>query len=268
MHPSLKRLCAAILVFLAALSLLFTLIFIVMTWRVQRNLTDSLGNLYDQLSLTLDTTSQGLSVMSSTLTSTSESLFQLQNTMLSMAQSVHDASLRAESVSVLVGEDLPTMILSAQTSLASAQASANVIDDVLITLSKIPFIGVDYDPDVPLSTSLINIAYSLSLLTDSLETIQTNLDTTGKNLSQLESDLTEFSLDLTKITNDLSAAQEVILAYQSQIDHFKEQLVSGNQSLPTWTTAVAVMITFILSWIAVPQAWILVRGIQLIRKPE
>src|SRR5207244_3419001 len=115
----------------------------------------------------------------------------LQTTTLALAQTIHDTTPTLDSLASLTGQDLPTAISATQTSLASAQTSAQLIDNVLTALTSIPFSPVGaYKPAVPLHTALAQVSSSLDVLAPSLATINASLASDQTNLAVVQAELT------------------------------------------------------------------------------
>jgi uncharacterized phage infection (PIP) family protein YhgE len=72
--------------------------------------------------------------------------------------------------------------------------------------------------------------------------------------------------NLTDVTNNLGQAQSVVDDYQLTIDNAQAQLDNIQQGGPTWITAIAVVMTIILVWLAIAQIGLLLQGAELIRK--
>ena len=80
----------------------------------------------------------------------------------SLANSIGTTQDALNSVTALVKQDLPKTIEAARTALASAQATARVVDNFLSGISRIQFLNINYNPDVPLDSSIGQISDSLS----------------------------------------------------------------------------------------------------------
>lgn len=87
----------------------------------------------------------------------------LEQTLTTTAETVESADPMLGEVSRLMKDQLPATILATQQSLATAEQSAEVIDNLLKSLSGIPLIGpsIGYQPEVPLSDALGQVADSL-----------------------------------------------------------------------------------------------------------
>ncbi len=265
MNSTLKRLTGVIMVLLAVASLLLSLYCLVQVWRLRQPLTEKALSAFDLVSTTLDTTEQGLTVVEGTLDNISLNVATLESATLGMAQSVHDAGLTVDSVALLVGEDLPSAITNTQNALSSAQTSALVIDNVLTALSRVPLIGIDYAPEIPLNLALSNIAVSLSGVPGALKNIEQNMVITGDNLVTLETQVTDISQKVKLINDNLTQAKSVVDQYQEEIAQFQELATSGRQSAPTWVTTAARFLTFLLIWLGISQLGLLVQGLQMFK---
>ena len=81
----------------------------------------------------------GLTIVSQVVQTTTLDIASLQAATHALALAIHDTNPVFTSLSQLTGADLPTAISATQTSLACAQGSALLIDNVLAALTNIPF---------------------------------------------------------------------------------------------------------------------------------
>lgn len=260
-----KRIAGILMVIVASLSMLLSLYYLGKVWQGRQPMSSNLELTFELFSTTLDTTDQALLVVEQTLGSIDSSMTVLVSTTLSLGQSVNDTSMLAGSVSKLFGEEIPTAITSTQISLDAAQESALVIDNVLTTLSKIPLIGIQYQPAVPLNTGIAQISTSLAPLSSSLKEISSNLETTSSNLLTLQTEIMTIAGNIDRINQDLSKAQEVIDQYQAQIDQFQTRVNQAKEAIPTLVTSGAWIFTFIILWLVISQAGLLMQGLVLFK---
>ncbi len=117
-------------------------------------------------------------------------------------------------------ENLPDTIRATQTSLDTAQQSAATIDTVLRAMSGIPLIGpsIGYDPDVPLSDALGQVATSLENMPDTFIGMQDNLKTTQNSLQTFEADLTVMADSVGQIQSSVAQYDQVIGGYQASLE--------------------------------------------------
>jgi hypothetical protein len=161
---------------------------------------------------------------------------------------------------------LPAAITATQTSLASGQSSALLIDNVLAALTNIPFSTVTvYKPDVSLHTALGQVSISLDTLTPSLATISTSLANGQTNLGVVEVQLTNIS-DTTKGNSDtLGSAQTVIGQYQAVTSQLKLPVEATQAAALGWVTTATWVLTFVLAWLLIAQLGLAAQGLDILR---
>jgi hypothetical protein len=264
MNPLLKKTLGALLVIVSIIGLLISVLLLTQVWNLRKPVSDKLQSGLTLLSSTLQTTDEGLNTIEQVVNNAYTSTVSLDDATLTLAQSIHDVSLLADSASTLVGEDLITTITNTQTALASAQASAEVIDNLLTTFASIPLIGIEYNPPVPLNVALGQVFDSLDPLPASLKKIQTDLITSQGNLQDLEEQVTVLNQKLTSITQNLVLAQAVINNYQTEVTQVKTWVQTGKDSLPKWILSISWLLTVIIVWLAASQIGTLLQGIDLL----
>ena len=264
MNSIIKRTIGTILIILAAASLLFSLYAVIQVHRLQEPVREGVVEGIDSLDTALDTLGEALTLLQDVLINTTALLTSAKNTAVNIAQSIHDTGLMADNLVTLTSEDLPLTIANTQTSLASAQSTAAIIDGVLAGLAKIPLIGMDYRPAVPLSTALGQVSTSLDPLYTSLQGVSDNLETTSTDLQAVETEIIQISLDIGNTLKNLSSAQEMIVSYREQITVLQIKLDNARQKAPGVIQAAAWICTLLLLGLAVAQAGTLVQGVEMV----
>jgi hypothetical protein len=264
MKPWVKKLGGGVLVVVSIASLLFSLVCLIQVWRLQQPLADQLLVGFDLAEATLETTDQGLVIVEGALTNVTTNISGLETASTAAAQSIHDTALAIDAFSTLFGNDLPQVITNTRTALASAQTSAAAIDGVLLALSNVPFIGVQYQPATSLGSALNDISVSLGAIPPSLSNIQRNLDTTNTNLLTLESQIIAVSQNIELINENLEQAQSVVDQYQTQVATARGMISAGKQAVPQTIRTAAWVLTFFVIWLAISQAGMLIQGIGML----
>jgi hypothetical protein len=171
-----------------------------------------------------------------------------------------------DSLISLTGKDLPAAVSATQTSLASAQSSAQLIDNVLAALTRIPFSPVAaYKPDVPLHTALARVSTSLNTLMPSLATINTSLADGKTNLGVVEVELTKISETTQGISSTLGSTQTVIDQYEAVTTQLKANVESAQRAAQTWMLAITWILSFVLGWLLIAQLGLGIQGLDLVR---
>jgi septal ring factor EnvC (AmiA/AmiB activator) len=255
------------MIIVSILSLVISLFLIFQMWKSKDAVTERLVSALTAVSETLATTEEGLVVVNDTLGNASTSINALSGTTLTLADNVDKTSTTIDSFSTLFTEQIPQTISNTQTAIVSAQTSAAVIDGVLVGLSAVPLVGLDYDPETSLSTSLGVVAESLNPLPGSIKGIGDDLSATSTSLTTLESDIQNISTNVATISENLLEAQDVVKQYQKQINQLQATIEQSIEQLPGWINIAVWGLTFTIFWLMVAQAGLLAQGYQLI-KPE
>ncbi len=266
MPTSYRRFFGIILVVLALAGLSISAVSIYGLSQLKGLLIPKLESGLELVDEALVTTDQALDVLASTLKTVNINVSKMREALITIGQSVHDAVPILTSLSTLTGETLPDTISATQASLTTAQTTAKTIEDILRVISRIPLMpGEPYNPEVPLNTSLGQVAADLDKIKPQMVTIEQDLKDSKTNLSGLEADIIQVSLDLLLIKNDLDAATEVINQYHALIDKVQIRLDSLRTQIPNWISVLIGFLLFLLAWVVIYQVDLLVRGIKLIR---
>lgn len=262
-----NRLLGLIFVVFAVIGIVFSIIGLVEVWRVKPVLAQSVSDNLALLDQTLTTTGDGLNLIGQMVQTITTDVGSLHTTTQSLAQAIHATNPMLDSLSTLSGQTLPDTISATQASLASAQGSALLIDNVLGALTSIPFSPVaQYKPEVPLHTSLAQISTSLDEIPPSLVTIHTSLVAGKANLGQVEVELTKISGTFQEISDNLDSAQKVVDQYKQILNQFKARIEAAQRAAPGWITGFAWGATFLLIWLLISQLGLYMQGMDLLRR--
>lgn len=262
----LRRLVGYLFIIAAAAGMLFSLVGLITIWRyrpvVTRSVTDNLA-LVDRA---LGTTQDGLTIVGQMVQTTVDEVVSLQATTQAVALAIHDTSPMLDSLINLTSHDFPKAVDATKTSLASAQSSAQLIDNVLAALTSIPFSPVKaYKPEVPLHTALGKVSTSLDPLTSSLTTINTSLVDGKTNLGTLEAELNNISETTKGINLTLGGAQTVVDQYKDVTKQLKARVETAQRSAPGWITTISLILSFGFVWLLIVQLGLGMQGFNLIR---
>ena len=171
-----------------------------------------------------------------------------------------------DSLISLTNKSIPAAVSATQTSLASAQSSALLIDNVLATLTSVPFSPVaTYKPDVPLHTALAQVSTSLDTLIPALATINTSLADGQTNLGVVEGELTKISATTQGISSTLASGQTVIDQYKAVTTQLKANVEATQHAAQTWILAIAWIMSLVFGWLLVAQLGLGLQGLDFIR---
>ena len=164
MRTTLNKILAISIVVVTAIGLLISLFFLVETWRYRQPVTEKLQSFAKQTSTILGTSEKGLNIIDDVVINVYSSTLDLERLNQCPSQTMQTSSQFFGSASTFMGQGLINTITNTQSAIDTAQASAVVIDNILTTLSKIPLIGIDYNPSRPLNEALGDVSASLDPL--------------------------------------------------------------------------------------------------------
>ena len=103
-----------------------------------------------------------------------------------VANTLQTTSEMTASIAGIFGDSLGSVVSKTQQALGTMEASAKLIDDTLGFISAIPFMRVDYDPNMPLAASVADISDSLDPLPENLTAVQGDMENTSENLGSMD----------------------------------------------------------------------------------
>jgi hypothetical protein len=263
---NLRRLSGILLIFAAGAGFIFTIVGLFEVWRFRPVVTNSgleTLALFDQ---TLTTTQNGLDIAGQALQSTTVGVESLQTTTQALSQTISDTNPLLDSLTSLTSKDFPAALDATQTSLASAQGSALLIDNTLATLSSIPFLPMTaYKPEVPLHTALAGVSTSLDSLKPALKTITDSLTTGKTNLSGVAVEINNISETTKEISTSLASAKTIIDQYKTVTTQLKTRLEAAQLAVPGWIMSTAWILTIVLAWSLIAQLGMGIQGLNLLR---
>jgi hypothetical protein len=264
MNP--RRLFGFLLMIAAVSGFIFSIVGLFEIWRfrpvVAQTVNDTLA-LFDQ---TLNTTQDGLTIVGQVVQTTTVDVASLETTTQALAQTIHATNPMIDSLTSLTSKDFTAAVDATQTSLASAQSSALLIDNVLATLTSLPFLPVTtYKPDVPLHTALAQVSTSLNTITPALATITSSLVDGKTNLGVVEVELNKISETTKGISKALGSAQTVIDHYKTVTTQLKDRVEATQLVASDWITAITWILSFLLGWLLIAQLGLCAQGLEMLR---
>ncbi len=264
-NPSKIRVLGMVFIIVSALGLFFCVAGIVTTWILHPQIKAQLGGLLDSFNDTLRTTDNGLEVLDSAVQDSKTNLEIIKNSLDDLGITIDNVSTSLEYSATLVGDDLRLTIIDTQTALTSASASAVFIDKTLKFIASIPLIGADYQPDVPLHTSLEQVAGSLEDVPESLEMIEQSLSDTASGLNSLKLNITALGENIDSMEDDLESALLVIEDYQDIMEKVTQKSERLRNHITSYLTIFLLVFSSILFWLGVAQVNVLIQGIDFLQ---
>ena len=165
-------------------------------------------------------------------------------------------------VSTLIGDDLVDVVDQTQSSLVAASTSARLVDDTLSVIGAIPFIGQQYQPEVPLNQSITQIAFSLEYMNTSLLEIQAGVQASGRKVDEVRWLMDDLQRQLAALEPGLLEAQAQLDEYQAILVILHEKQANFQALLPGLLNTIYTLATLVLIWVALSQVGLLLQGLQ------
>ena len=232
---------------------------------IRKPLVESLTSTLDLLDDALTATADGLTVAKQSLDKATSEVSTLETTLQSSGKAIQDTTPIFDTLTTMVQKDLPTTIAATQTSLASAQASAVLIENALKLLTSLPLMPVEpYNPEVPLGEALGQVSDSLDPLVESFASLEEGLRTSRGNLVMMQAEVAIMSRHIGQLREPLDNAQSVIDQYQAVVSRLQERVTSSRESLPQWVNLAMISIAIVFLWLAITQIGLLTQGLERI----
>jgi hypothetical protein len=216
----------------------------------------------------LVTTDDGLAVAVGSLADARTTLASLADTIGGATRSITDTLPVMDSLGGLAGDELPQALRSTQAALGSAQETARVVDSVLGAISGLGLLSsATYNPKVPLSDSIGQVARSLDTLPASLNQVATGVGTARTNLGQLNKDLGAVATGIDGVKANLDDAAAVVNQYRGIVGDLRAQVSATRSAAPTWINLAGLGVGLLLIWLALAQLAIFAQGSEMLRRP-
>jgi len=213
---------------------------------------------------TLTATNSSLTLIARSLDQVETSLDELQISMETLEDSVAGLSPLFTDLSRLVGTDMAGIAAEGEITLESAAESSRLIDSTLQLLAKIPFLRLNYVPEVPLHTTLAQLSTDVGALPAVLEDITTDLEQSAGNIEQLGKDIGALTAQTEGIKTSLSEAGPILEKYQTLLTQVQTDTDSFFSRLPGYANLAAAALVFFALWAFLNQLVRLLEGLNAI----
>lgn len=265
MRRFLGRVAGVALMAAGALGLVICIVGLFLIPRVEARVQSVVMEQLEVIDRALTNTAQGLDLAETSMAQANTVLESVADVAEGVGQAVSNTVPTLDAVSELLGEGLPATIESTQESLASAATSAELVDNVLATLTAIPLLGINrYSPDVPLHQSLEEIGTSLDEIPPSLTKAQEGLTSSRGDLQGLGEEITSMAADIGQVRANLESAGAVLVEYQTIVAESLDLVASVRASLPTWLRTLRWGLSLALIWLGMAQIGLITQGWELI----
>jgi hypothetical protein len=261
----LMRLVGIALVAAGIAGLIFSVAGIFVLVEVEKRIEPVLMARVDQLDRALVATVEGLALADDTLGQASTLAGGLVSAVDGVNAAISGTVPTVDAVAKVLGEQLPATVDATQKTLATLAATAKGVDDFLVAVTSIPFLGgAGYNPEVPLHRGVGDVAASLDQIPAALDTAQQGLTATSNGLEGLQAEMTSMADDVQGIVGTLQDAEAVIDEYQVLLDDMQDMVSKAQVGLPQWLTYIRWGLTFVLIWLGVAQLGLITQGVEVI----
>jgi hypothetical protein len=214
----------------------------------------------------LTATADGLDLASTSIAEAEVTIASLSASLLEATRAITATTLTLSSVGTLAGTDLPATVRSTQTALDSAQATAQIVDDVLGALDNIPFVNLTgaYNPEVPLSSAIGDVSTSLDPIPVTLVSIAGGMETTADSLEQVNTNLVRAAQSVADLSGNVRDAGIVVEQYQAVVNDLDAELTRLQTSAPIWLGALRWGAWIGFFWLVITQLGLIVYGLDLL----
>jgi len=268
MNNTINRFVGLLLIIAAIGGMAFSVLGLIGVWQYQSAAIEAMNDTIELVSDTLTNTADGLVITQEALLGAVSSINALEDTLATTAKTIQSTEPAVESIVTLLEEDLPETIEATSRSLATAQESAKVIDNVLDTLNRIPLININYNPETPLHIALGQVAQSVDDMPNTLTGMADSLKDTQRNLEVIQVDLAYMKESISQIETSLEQSEKVIAAFQQSVDTLQIRLAKFKAKLPKIVELTAWGLYFFLIWMGIAQLGLFIQGRELFLRRE
>jgi len=272
-----RRILGVLVMSAGILGLVLSLTGLVGVWIVKPTVADYANTTLVTLNNSVNTSQQAMEITGQALGATIESVDALSAMLGATAATVEDTMPVLIQLNTFMGDKLPTTIVSATSSLETAQQAAQVLDSAIqsldtfrAVLSGVPLLGAvveqpeeAYDPEKPMADSLGDLATSLEDLPEMFTEMAANMDMADDNLETIQSNLITMSESVALISESLGEYQVMVLQSQSSMENLSEILTNLQTNLTSILNGAAIVFSLFFLWLLAAQVVIFSQGWEL-----
>ena len=244
MNPQVKRIIGLALIVVSIASLIVSVVGLVSLWTLKQNAVVAIGDAATLLTDTLVTTDKALTAAEQVLEGARDSIATLLGATQAIASALRDGQPTLNSAVRLLKQDFPDTIDSVQTAVTSAAQAARGADDLLKELARIPLLDLNYQPDVPLASSISGIGQTLGVMPGKLEEIGSGLGQLNGNLAVIANQVDGLGATIQQIDTSLRDLPGVLRDYQRQLARVLPTL----QSIQAGVDQIMSLIVLVIGW--------------------
>jgi methyl-accepting chemotaxis protein len=245
---------------------------LLLVWDAEPSVSSAFTETIDLLDSTLVTTSESMELLNGMLLRMKGDLAGIRLSLDDASRSMQATADVTDSVADLIGEDFSMVVSETQQSLLTVQNSAQMIDNTLSLISRIPLIGPSlsggYRRDMPLGSSIQGVSESLEPVSGSLKDVQSGLKQTSQNFELMKDDLENLIVTIDGIEASLADAETKMTDYQLLFSRSKEKLQTVRTAAPKFVRNALLAGTVFFIWLLIAQVAMLLQGVDMMLRPR
>ncbi len=238
----------------------------VLAWKVKPAAESALLSSVDLLDRSLAISNDMLGVADTSLEQAEKSVTLLGATIDDVADTLQTTSEMTASIAGIFGDSLGSVVSKTQQALGTMEASAKLVDDTLGFISAIPFMRIDYDPNMPLAASVADISDSLDPLPENLTAVQGDMENTSENLGSMDKNISGLQESILGTQKNLQDARGIVQSYQEVLEETQQKIANFRDKLPFWMNVTVWGLTIFFVWLVIAQAGLLMQGLEMLQR--
>jgi chromosome segregation ATPase len=227
--PNSDRRLGAVVFIVGLIAAAATVVAVVLGWQVVASPIERLDRLATGLAASLSTLTDNIGLAAETMTRLEEGLATTGDLLADSAERLGRMESRMSSTSEALETYLPDTLSAVAASLPGLIASTSQLEPALSSLS---FLGVVYDPEVPLTQSLTQLQESLGPLPDELRSSGEQLASLTGDTAMLATQAGELAEAVDGIAVDLAEAATRLSEEAASVDEAWQLLEAERARLP------------------------------------
>jgi hypothetical protein len=243
-------------------------------------LGDSLQTTLTLASDSLDAVDDTLLLTQSTVDQAGSSIDTLSETATNVSTTMTDMQPLMDKVTQSATQQVPDSIEAIQTAIPDVAEAAGAIDDTLRILDSfevdrqifgIPIqfdLGINYQPAVPLNTTVLTLGQSLDGVPGDLRALRQDMTLASDNLATIGGNIETIAGDLDQISQTVDQIGPLLVQYVDIVAQTQELITQAQNDLDGQLAALQLAATALFVWLGLNQIVPLYLGWSLMREDE
>jgi methyl-accepting chemotaxis protein len=236
---------------------------------MSRQIIDDLGgaaeNALALISESLDTVDDTLILTKQTVGEVTEGLDTVGLAAVNLSDTINDTQPILEQVTQVAARDVPDSLETVQAAIPNVAQAAGAIDDTLKILNAfqversifgVPIqfdLGIDYDPESPLSETVLELGQGLEELPVGLRALEDDLSTANESFLTIGDNVQTIAEDLERVNSSVSELEPLIDEYIRLAAESAELTRQTQAALSQQLQTAKLVTTLLFVWLGLSQ---------------